>query len=344
MVIFSKLSGLFLAAASVYAAPQEDPMWKLFLQFKSKFGIEFESLEEDSKRFNIFKDNMERSESLNKKASGKAKFGITKFSHLTPAEFKSSYLGYKKTDAGEELKKKMFKKTTFPMAEKAGQSIDWRNIGGVSPVKDQGQCGSCWAFSATQAAETGYWKATSNLKILAPQQTTSCDTTDYGCNGGDTPTAYAYMKGAGGLDREKDYPYTSGTTMETGSCKVKKDKFAVKVGDPTMISQGSYGESDMMKEVHESPMSICVDAEPWQFYMGGVVDSSTCGTELDHCVHLVGYKGGDDNYWIVKNSWNTNWGEDGYIYVRQGENACGVAMEATIVEAGDEDTRESLYV
>lgn len=340
MAVFSKL--VFLAACNL---AQADPLWQQFVQFKNKFKIQFETLEEDTKRFSIFKENLERSEELTKKSGGKAKFGVTKFSHLTPEEFKSTRLGYKKSDKSDELKKNMLRKTySAELSKKAGESIDWRTLGGVSPVKDQGQCGSCWAFSATQAAETGYWKATGNLKILAPQQTTSCDTVDWGCNGGDTPSAYSYMRQAGGIDREKDYPYTSGTTMETGTCKVKPSEFAVKVGDTTMISQGASGESDMMKEIHDSPMSICVDAEPWQFYMGGVVDSSTCGTQLDHCVHLVGYKGGDDNYWIVKNSWNTNWGEDGYIYVRQGENACGVAMEATIVDAGDESTRESLYV
>jgi len=136
-------------------------------------------------------------------------------------------------------------------------------------------------------------------------------------------------------------PYTSGTTEQNGVCKADESKYTVKVGDYKFISQDADGESDMMTQIQDSPMSICVDAETWQFYFGGVVDSSTCGSQVDHCVHLVGYKGGDDNYWIVKNSWNTNWGENGYIYVRQGENACAIASTATIIDAYDEPMKTS---
>lgn len=125
--------------------------------------------------------------------------------------------------------------------------------------------------------------------------------------------------------------YTSGGG-DTGSCKVDTSDFAAKVTGFQEISTNADEESDMMEEISKSPMSICVDAESWQTYTGGVVDKSTCKTELDHCVQVIGYDA-DKNYWIVRNSWGTDWGEDGYIRVKAGENACGIAEEATIAKA-----------
>lgn len=322
----------FLLAHAVSADPVQD-----YAAFKAKFDLSFESSEEDALRFKIFQKNMKKVESLNAKAHGRTTFGPTKFSHLTQDEFKKFHTGYKRN-----LSKPLPPKKMFTAAQKKNlkvSSIDWREIGGVSPVKDQGQCGSCWAFSATQAVETAYWKATNSMLILSPQQTVSCDSQDGGCNGGDTPTAYEYMENAGGLELEMDYPYTSGTSQENGSCDQDSTKFKVKVDSYSTISSGSWEEGNMYQQIQDSPMSICVDAEPWQFYMGGVIDRSTCGTDLDHCVHLVALKAGE--YWTVKNSWNTNWGEEGYIRVKSGENACGIAEEATIAVAEDENPWKS---
>lgn len=337
---------LALGLSAVVLA-KEDPFWMKFVAYKARFELLFDSQEEDSYRFNVYKSNMEKAKDLNMKAQGKATFGETKFSHVTKDEFKKSHLGYKPTKNGRRLLKSVFKKKNSLKglsADKMNQlteaSIDWRDVGCVTPVKDQGQCGSCWAFSATQAAETGYCLHTGDLKVLSPQQVASCDGVDLGCNGGDTSSAYEYMREAGGLETEKAYPYTSGVTERTGACKANPSKFKVKVGESSVIASDASDETNMLGEIKNSPMSICVDAESWQLYFGGVVDSSTCGTELDHCVHLVGYKGGsgdDGNYWIVKNSWASSWGNDGYIYVRQGENACGIAEEATIVDATWED-------
>merc|ERR1711972_1248552 len=122
------------------------------------------------------------------------------------------------------------------------------------------------------------------------------------------------MEKAGGVELESDYPYTSGDSGSRGQCNAEPSEFAVKVDSFSTISSSADGESDMYSEIMSSPMSICVDAESWQMYMGGVVDRSTCGTELDHCVQVVGIKSGQ--WWIVKNQWETDWGEDGYIRVK----------------------------
>jgi C1A family cysteine protease len=323
-----------LAASAEAGNKQLDPMWQAFTNWKEKFGIMFEDAAEDVKRFAIFTENMQKASDLSKKSNGKARYGASKFAHLTADEFKSKHTGFK-PKAGRVRPQKKTKFSQIAKSKKAS-NVDWRGTA-ASPVKDQGQCGSCWAFSATEAIETGYYFATGNMKILAPQQIVSCDDTDLGCNGGDTLTAYQYVQSTGGIEPESDYPYTSGSTERTGNCKADPSEYAVQVTGENTISDGPEGEDDMLTEIQDSPMSICVDAESWQLYMGGVVDSSTCFTSLDHCVHLVGLQ---DGAWIVKNSWNTDWGEEGYIRVQSGQNACGVAEEATVVTAGDEMSKK----
>ncbi|CAD7967482.1 unnamed protein product [Amoebophrya sp. A25] len=323
------LASSVLVASALASAPADlsagNP-WQLFEEFKEKYSLHFGSQEEDAKRFRIFEQNLGKAQSLNKKSKGKAHFGITKFSHLSPSEFRTRHTGFKPAPGRKRPAKKIFKKRSG--------SIDWREISLVTPVKDQGQCGSCWAFSATEALETGYWKNSGSMKILSAQQTVSCDREDLACNGGDTTTAYEYMQSAGGVETESDYPYVSGTTERRGTCKADSSEFAVKLDSVHTVSQDEFGESDMFSAIMTSPMSICVDASSWQLYWGGVVDSSTCGTDLDHCVQVVGIKSGE--YWIVKNQWAEDWGESGYIRVKTGENACGIAMEATMVDAEDE--------
>ncbi|CAD7945724.1 unnamed protein product [Amoebophrya sp. A120] len=325
------LSGSFADAGTTTAAAPSP--WEKFESFKRKYNLHFDTQEEDGKRFRIFLENLERANQLAKKSKSKAQFGITKFAHLTPQEFKVKHTGFRKTPGRKPFPKKTFKKRSG--------SIDWRQVGSlVTPVKNQGQCGSCWAFSATEALETGYWKASGQMKILSPQQTVSCDQQDLACNGGDTTTAYEYMQQTGGVETEADYPYVSGDTGGRGTCKADPSEYAVKLDAVHTVSQDEFGEDDMYSAILSSPISICVDASSWQLYFGGVVDSSTCGTDLDHCVQTVGIKAGE--YWIVKNQWAEDWGEEGYIRVKTGENACGIAMEATVVDAEDENRRKKL--
>jgi C1A family cysteine protease len=315
-----------VAALNPIRGLDEKHAYNAFGEFKLKFNKIYDSLEEEQQRFVNFKANMAEAAKNNLKSKGKATFGVTMFSDMSKTEFKQKMTGFKPAK-----NRVMPKKKVQVNADGSITSIDWRNKGPVSPVKNQGQCGSCWAFSATEAVETGYYFNSGELRILSPQQTVSCDTRDMACNGGDTLSAYAYMEKAGGVEDNSDYPYTSGDTGSRGKCDVNKTKFDVKIDSTETISSSSSGESDMYSEIQKTPMSVCVDAESWQTYTGGVVDRSTCGTQLDHCVQAVGIS--DEGYWIVKNQWTTGWGEDGYIRVKTGENACGIAEEATIVKA-----------
>ncbi|KAL1524241.1 hypothetical protein AB1Y20_019146 [Prymnesium parvum] len=253
---------------------------------------------------------------------------VNKFSDVSEEEFRATHLGYKPkanaSDAQPELE--------LPLTvSSAASSIDWRSHSPsvLTPVKDQGQCGSCWAFSATEQIETDVAMSTGKLYTLAPQQIVSCDHTDMGCNGGNTETAYKYVAKEG-LEAESSYPYKSGNTGSSGQCKYSKSKSVVTIQSYKTVSRFGVSEGKMLTQIQKSPISVCVDASKWQTYRSGIMGKS-CGTSLDHCVQAVGYNA-NEGYWIVRNSWNTDWGVDGYIYVKEGVDACGIAKDATIVE------------
>jgi len=233
---------------------------------------------------------------------------------------------------------------TDDMRAAAPAKLDWTETSGaVSAVKDQGQCGSCWAFSATEGIESGVFMTDGKAPpALSPQQITSCDTTDGGCNGGDLPTAFDYVESAGGIDTNANYPYTS-AGGNSGSCKshnnivaVSDYKYAIA---PCNGGSCSSQDEDGLKAALNSfgPLSVCVNAQNFNGYYGGVVKSGSCSgayNQLDHCVQLVGYDTtASTPYWKVKNSWAADWGEAGFIRLPMGENACGIADEAMYVTA-----------
>ena len=254
---------------------------------------------------------------------------------MHPEEFRAKMKGHNARALPKDAPMKVFNFTTTPTLA----TIDWVANGATTPVKNQGQCGSCWAFSATEQIESDIFLSTGVLNVLSPQQIVSCDTVDGGCNGGNTDTAYQYVQSAGGLEPITDYSYTSGTTEVNGNCKFKSADVVAStdIAGYTYVSQAASQEANIYAQVAESPISICVDATIWQTYTSGVITTaSDCGTALDHCVQLVGAVSlADSNvgvpYYKIRNSWATDWGMDGFIYVEAGANVCGVTLEATIV-------------
>jgi len=277
-----------------------------------------------------FKASLRRTEELNRKTflrgSG-ATYGLTKFSDMSPAEFQSKIL----------MKRRSPTERSTAVHPTAGvlalpQTLDWRGKA-ATPVKDQEQCGSCWAFSATETLESAWMLAhnltSATMTPLSPQQIVDCDDVDAGCNGGDTPTAYAYIMGAGGLDTAREYPYTA----EDGTCKYKRPPFASMTN--WAYATQDYNEPQMAQSaVTQGPLSVCLDAANWQDYTSGVMTAWECAwiNTLDHCVQIVGYDlTASTPYWIVRNSWGTSWGVDGYIMLEYNANTCGIATEATYV-------------
>jgi len=306
-------------------------------RFKEVHQKEY-SQEEDLYRQGVFFTNLRRIAKLNQDARGRAKFAVNKFAAMTPSEFKEmlTFVPH------EYIAAPLFDPKTPTFAR--GATIDWRTKGAITDVKDQGQCGSCWAFSAVEETES-MWILKGKSKVeLSVQQVVSCDSVDGACNGGDTPTAYAYIQSAGGLESEDDYPYSSGGG-DNGTCNFDKSKLAggnnngFVYASPACQSNDpdcrKVDEAKLLQSLGTAPISICVVADPWQFYDSGVMTHDQCDgkfADLDHCVQLVGYNAdpSDGKYWIVRNSWGSDWGESGYIWLEYGFNTCGVADEATI--------------
>jgi len=221
------------------------------------------------------------------------------------------------------------------------KSVDWVVFGAVTPVKDQGQCGSCWSFSTTGALEGAYFLKYGTLASFSEQQLVDCDTLtnggrDHGCNGGLMDNAFTWIKKNGGLCYEQDYPYLSGTTKTSGTCKTTcKVNSNSKV--QSFVDVKSNSDDAMMTALAQQPVSVAIEADQpaFQLYKSGVF-TGTCGTTLDHGVLVVGY-GTDDSldYYTVKNSWGTTWGLNGYIKLGKGASynngagQCGVLMEAS---------------
>jgi len=314
-----------------------------FERFKTEFGRNYSSVEEEHHRLQIFSTNLATAMNLNS-AEGEdgAVFGVTKFMDLTPAEFKKHFTGF--VPASERLAPTLQTLSAPAVASPCtATSCDWRKAGAVSPVKDQGGCGSCWAFSAVEGLESAWFLAGNTLPVLSPQQLVSCDKGDGGCAGGDLPTAYKYIESAGGVESNQQYPYTSGGSGSNGACKFNSQYIVSSMKGwtysipPCFDACKNQNENNFMKAVAATgPSSICVNADPWQFYTKGVFKGSCPGDyrALNHCVQLVGYQvSGSSSYWIIRNSWNTNWGEQGYMYIQVGKNLCGLADEATFVQA-----------
>jgi C1A family cysteine protease len=295
-----KYATLFLASAGVAQglSMEQDPVFEEFQRFVFKFNKRYNNQAEVNGRFNLFKQNLDLINERNSD-NGTDAHGVNQFADMHPQEFRQQYLGTKLVARKAEAKDLMvWNKLAAPA------NIDWRTQGAITPVKNQGQCGSCWAFSTTQQIESDTFLATGVLPVLSPQQLVSCDTTDSGCNGGDPINAYQYVQSAGGIEYLANYPYTSGTTQQNGQCNFQQASLAPSTSPSAynVVSQSPSQESNMYTQIQNSPMSVCVDATIWQTYTSGIISAAdNCGTSTDHAVQAVGIGGASTSqpYWIV---------------------------------------------
>jgi len=305
-----------------------------FESFMQKYDKVYAS-EEEAYRRTVFGQNKARIITMNAEAqqSGSdAVFAINEFSDLTPEEFKKMYKGYKPSGTPRTIPSM----EDFDLTAPIPTSYDWRKQSdAVTAVKDQGRCGSCWAFSATEGIESAWILKKKEQVVLAPQQVVSCDKKDGGCNGGDLPSAFDYVK-QNGQEGEKDYPYTSGRSGQTGTCQFKSQFVVVHISGFSYATRRRNETEMQAASLANGPLSVCVDANSWQSYHSGILQK--CGNSLDHCVQIVGWDVDATSkipYWIVRNSWGTGWGISGYIYVAMNKNLCGIATEATYVTIGN---------
>ncbi|ERN13683.1 hypothetical protein AMTRI_Chr06g177240 [Amborella trichopoda] len=310
----------------------EENLWDLYERWRSHHTVS-RDLGEKQKRFNVFKENVKFIHEFNKRDKP-YKLGLNKYGDMTNQEFRERRSGSKV--AHHRSRRGSPHGTTggfkYEGAVDLPPSVDWRKKGAVTPVKDQGQCGSCWAFSTVVAVEGINQIKTKQLISLSEQELIDCDNQDnQGCNGGLMDYAFDYIKKNGGLTTEENYPYVA----EDGTCDANKENSHVVVIDGHE-NVPVNNEDALLKATAHQPVSVAIDAggEAFQFYSDGVFDGN-CGTELDHGVAVVGYGTTVDGtkYWIVKNSWGPEWGEKGYIRMKRGvsaqEGLCGIAMEAS---------------
>lgn len=292
-----------------------------FLKYVSKFGKSYGTKEEFEFRADVFKNTLSAIMSENSKNDNTFRLAVNKFADWTPAEYKR-ILSYKPIRGA-----KAPVETDFVAA--IPDSVDWRTEGKVNPVKDQGQCGSCWAFSAIGAIESRSAIKTGTLVSLSEQQLVDCAGGEYGnmgCDGGDMGTAIQYSHDFGN-ELESTYPYKA----VDQTCQYdKKNVVVTPAGNQQVATNNAVA---LKTAIAEGPVSVAIEADTFvfQFYSGGVLNSKACGTNLDHGVVAVGY-GVDANkkpYYIVRNSWGASWGLSGYIHIGivDGAGICGIQME-----------------
>ncbi|CAN7065281.1 unnamed protein product [Brassica rapa subsp. trilocularis] len=278
-------------------------------------------------RFGIFQSNLQFIDYINS-LHLPFKLAENRFADMTNSEFKAHFLGLNTSSSRLHSNH-----SCDPSASgNVPDAVDWRKEGAVTPIRDQGRCGGCWAF-ATVAAIEGITKIkTGNLIPLSEQQLIDCDTGSYnkGCSGGLMETAYEYLIANGGLVALDDYPYTA--TDGTGCDQEKSQNKIVTI---TRYEKVAQNEASLEVAAAQQPVSVGIDADGFifQFYSSGVF-TGYCGSSLNHAVTVVGYgEEAGEKYWIVKNTWGTGWGEEGYIRMERGyrkeTGKCGITMLAS---------------
>jgi len=290
----------------------------------------YDSLEEKMYRMRVFQDNVRMIAEMNKANDG-TEYGINAFADRTMAELRKTYTSrsYARTMKGVKMNN-----VVAPPARlsELPTEFNWLDKGAVTSVKDQGNCGSCWAFGAVGTMEGQVFLHEGKLVDLSEQNLVDCDhecqvfpggmgkMCDEGCDGGMEPNAFQYVIKNGGVMMLEDYPYTG----YEGSCKFDKNKAIGGFTNWTYVTVEN--EDDLRQYLYDNgPVSVGVHADEWFYYSSGVFDSN-CQTENDHAVLLTGWGETSDGvpYWIIKNSWGKSWGMKGYIHLIRGKNKCGI--------------------
>jgi len=291
----------------------------MFDDFKADYGKVYNG-KEDLARERVFNSNIELIKASNR-VNTEFTLGVNQFADLTKEEFAAQYLQRKPKTAAAVPVLGVHKWD----GSQLDTAVDWSTKGAVTQVKDQGQCGGCWAFAATAGLEGANFVSTGKLTSLAEQQFLDCDKTDQGCGGGLEYDGWDFFKSSNlPICTEASYPYRG----KNGVCTQSSCSPGIPAGAISGVTHVGTSANDLMSAVTQQPISIGIQADQgaFQLYNGGIL-TGKCGRTLDHSVLLVGYEQG--SYWKVKNSWGASWGENGYIRMTQTGDECGVYDDAS---------------
>ena len=300
----------------------ESWVYDLFSHWTQKENKLYGSADEKNYRLLVFRNNVLKIRAHNN-ANKSWTLAINKFADLTGEEFKARYLTLKAPQGAQNI----VELDTVDVPD----SIDWRQQGIVGPVKDQGQCGSCWAFSAVAALEGLSAQKSGVYQSYSEQQLVDCSTNEgnEGCDGGLMDYAFQYVQ-SNGIETDKQYPYKA----RDQRCKAEKGSSAFQISGFNDVEPNNNQQLEAAVAQGVVSVAIEADTEVFQFYEQGIIDSEDCGTELDHGVVAVGY--GKENgkaFWIVRNSWGGEWGDHGYVKIlkesESSEGVCGIALAAS---------------
>merc|ERR1712072_1588631 len=296
----------------------ESYFWYEFGKFVSEYKKDYTGVDDFHGAFGTFKTNLKMINEHNA-AAKPFTMAVNQYADMDFETFSKRVLGYRFVNSSAPA--------THEVTGNAASSVDWRKEGIVNAVKNQGQCGSCWAFSAIASLEGANAQSGNKLPNLSEQQLVDCSGSygNMGCNGGLMDNAFNYLiKESHGDDSESSYPYKA----VDGSCKFNKADIAGTLSSFKDIPQGN--ENSLQDAVSGRVVSIAIAVvSDFQFYSGGIYDSKACqGAQLNHGVSIVGYDTSSE-FWIVRNSWGATWGEAGYIRMKMGENLCGLANAAS---------------
>jgi len=312
---------LFVCAVAAFT---EDDYKTAFLNWMQKYNRVY-TAEDFQSRYTIFKKNMDFVDAWNADASHTHTVALGVFADISNEEYRRIYLGTH-FDGTERLKNAGVHKTYNLTAD----VVNWANKGAVTPIKNQGQCGSCWSFSTTGSVEALNQIYTGHLNSLSEQNLMDCSTGygNNGCNGGLMDNAFKYIIANNGIDLEQDYPYQA----VQGPCRFQAGWTGASMKAYADVQSGNEGA--LASATNNQPVSVAIDAshDSFQHYSSGIYSEPACSSSaLDHGVLVIGYGSDNGDYWIVKNSWGTDWGMQGYIWMsRNNGNNCGIATMASV--------------
>jgi cathepsin F len=337
--VFSLIAIIISQNSSLNADPQ------LFIQFQNfmkAYNRTYNSSAEFDFRFEIFKDNFKKLQNIIDQKEMNNSLGVTSFFDLTPQEFQKQFLNLeinlidlidaqkeenslKQTlDSDISLKSRGNCTEASNLLKSIPTSLDWRTRGAVGPVRNQGSCGCCWAFSAASNVQSRHFLKYGVLETFSEQQLLDCDNNNYGCNGGLMKDAFLYYMNNGGAVRASDYPYFA---FKRPTCSANSFNRITQLTGYTFA--GTTDEDYIAQMVATyGPLAVAMNANYLQYYYGGIMNLSAAQCNpfgLNHAVNIVGY--GEENgikFWIVRNSWGSRWGENGYFRIARGNGTCGI--------------------